>query len=73
MLKNSGMVKVMLKKKQRNVFRNNDKQELSLLLEHMFPPNITRRGFLCLFSGFDKNANRKLVGALLHVFKDDKL
>ena len=68
------MVKVMLKKRtQRNVVSNDDKQELSLLVEHMFPPKITRRDALTLFSGFDKNANRKILGALVHVFRGYKI
>ena len=68
------MVKVMLKKrKQKKVVRKkNDKQELSELVEHMFPPKITRRDALTLFSGFDKNANRKILGALIHVFRGHK-
>ena len=68
------MVKVMLKeRKQSNVVRNDNKQELSLLVEQMFPPKITRRDALTLFSGFDKNANRKILGALVHVFREHKI
>ena len=63
----------MLKKRgQAKVVGNDAKQELSLLVEHMFPPKITRRDALTLFSGFDKNANRKILGALVHVFRDIK-
>jgi len=66
-------VKVMLKKRgQAKVVRNDAKQELSLLMEHMFPPKITRRDALTLFSGFDKNANRKILGALVHAFTGQK-
>ena len=68
------MVKVMLKeRKQSNVVRNDNKQELSLLVEHMFPPKITRRDALTLFSGFDKNANCKILGALVHAFRGHKI
>ena len=64
----------MLKKRgQANVVGNDAKQDLSLLVEHMFPPKITRRDALTLFSGFDKNANRKILGALVHVFKGHKI
>ena len=71
MVKNCGMVKVMLKKRnQRNVVSNDNKQELSLFVEHIFPPKITRRDALTLFSGFDKNANRKILGAIFHIFKE---
>ena len=64
----------MLKKRgQANVVGNDAKQDLSLLVEHMFPPKITRRDALTLFSGFDKNANRKILGALVHVFKGLKI
>ena len=74
MFKNCWMVKVMLiKTKQRNVIRNVDKQELSYLVEHIFPPKITRRDAITLFSGFDKNANHKILGALIHVFKGHKI
>ena len=64
----------MLKKRgQAKVVKNDDKLELSLLMEHMFPPKITRRDALTLFSGFDKNANRKILGALVHVFRGRKI
>jgi len=67
------MVKVMLKKRnQKNVVSNDNKEDLSVLVEHMFPPKITRRDALTLFSGFDKNANRKILGALVHIFRDIK-
>ena len=49
------------------------KQDLSHIVEHMFPPKITRRDALTLFSGFDKNANRKILGALVHVFREHKI
>ena len=63
----------MLKKRgQAKIVRNDAKQELSLLMEHMFPPKITRRDALTLFSGFDKNANRKIIGALVQTFNDRK-
>ena len=68
------MVKEMLtKRKQSKVVRTDNKQELSLLMEHIFPPKITRRDALTLFSGFDKNANRKILGALVHVFRGHKI
>ena len=67
-------MKVMLKKRrQREVVRKDNKQELFLLVEHMFPPKITRRDALTLFSGFDKNANSKILGALVHVFRGHKI
>ena len=61
------------KRKQRNVVSDDNKQELSLLVQHMFPPKITRRDALTLFSGFDKNANRKILGALVHAFRGHKI
>ena len=64
----------MLKKRnQKNVVSNDNKEDLSVLVEHMFPPKITRRDALTLFSGFDKNANRKILGALVHVFRGHKI
>ena len=60
----------MLKKRnQKNVVSNDNKEDLSVLVEHMFPPKITRRDALTLFSGFDKNANRKIIGAVIQIFK----
>ena len=67
------MVKSADKNKHKKVVSNDNKQELSLLVEHMFPPIITRRDALTLFSGFDKNANRKILGALVHVFRGLKI
>lgn len=55
------------------LIKKKPKQESSLLVEHMFPPKITRRDALALFSGFDKNANRKILGALVYVFKEHKI
>ena len=64
----------MLKKRnQKIVVSNDNKEDLSVLVEHMFPPKITRRDALTLFSGFDKNANRKILGALVHVFREHKI
>ena len=58
---------------KKKLIKKKPKQELSLLVEHMFPPKITRRDALTLFSGFDKNANRKILGALVHVFRGHKI
>ena len=63
----------MTQEKQKTLIKRKPKKELSLLVEHMFPPKITRRDALALFSGFDKNANRKIFGALVHVFKEHKI
>ena len=52
--------------------RNVEDEEMPDLLEHMFPPKITRRDALALFSGFDKNANRKIIGAAIQTFKRNK-
>ena len=58
---------------QKILIKRKPQQELSLLVEHMFPPKITRRDALTLFSGFDKNANRKILGALVHAFRGHKI
>ena len=42
---------------QKALIKGKPRQELSHLVENMFPPKITRRDALALFSGFDKNAN----------------
>ena len=58
---------------QKALIKGKPRQELSHLVENMFPPKITRRDALALFSGFDKNANRKILGALVHAFKGHKI
>ena len=63
----------MIQEKQKTLIKKKPKKELSLFMEHMFPPKITRRDALTLFSGFDKNANRKILGALVHAFKGHKI
>ena len=63
----------MTQEDQKILIKRKPQQELSHLVEHMFPPKITRRDALTLFSGFDKNANRKILGALVHVFRGHKI
>ena len=63
----------MTQEDQKALTKRKPQQELSHLVEHMFPPKITRRDALTLFSGFDKNANRKILGALVHVFRGHKI
>ena len=63
----------MPQEQQKSLIKRKPKKELSLLVEHMFPPKITRRDALTLFSGFDKNANRKILGALVHIFRGHKI
>ena len=63
----------MTQEDQKILIKRKPQQELSHLVEHMFPPKITRRDALTLFSGFDKNANRKILGALVHVFRGYKI
>ena len=63
----------MTQEDQKALIKRKPQQELSHLVEHMFPPKITRREALTLFSGFDKNANRKILGALVHVFRKHKI
>ena len=63
----------MTHEKPKALIKRKSKKELSLLVEHIFPPKITRRDALTLFSGFDKNANRKIVGALVHAFRGHKI
>ena len=63
----------MTQEDQKALIKRKQQQELSHLVEHMFPPKITRRDALTLFSGFDKNANRKILGALVHAFRGHKV
>ena len=62
----------MIPEKRKELIKRKPKKEISLLVEHMFPPKITRRDALALFSGFDKNANRKIIGAVIQTFKRNK-
>ena len=57
---------------QKDLPKRKRNRELSNLVEHVFPPKISRRDALTFFSGFDKNASRKVFGALVHVFKRHK-
>ena len=63
----------MPQEQQKSLIKRKTKKEISQLVEHMFPPKITRRDALALFSGFDKNANRKILGALVHAFTGHKI
>ena len=63
----------MPQEQQKSLIKRKTKKEISQLVEHMFPPKITRRDALTLFSGFDKNANRKILGALVHAFTGHKI
>ena len=63
----------MIHEKHKALIKRKPKKEISLFVEHMFPPKITRRDALALFSGFDKNANRKILGALVHAFRGHKI
>ena len=63
----------MTQEDQKALIKRKPQQGLSHLVEHMFPPKITRRDALTLFSGFDKNANRKILGAVVHVFRGNKI
>ena len=57
---------------QKDLFKRKPNQELSDLVEDAFPLEISRRDALTFFSGFDRNASRKVFGALVHVFKRHK-
>ena len=63
----------MIQEDKKALVKRKPQQELSYLVEHIFPAKITRRDALTLFSGFDKNANHKILGALIHVFKGHKI
>ena len=63
----------MIHEKHKALIKRKPRKEISLLVEHMFPPEIIRRDALTLFSGFDKNANRKILGVLVHAFRGQKI
>ena len=49
--------------------KHDDEDQLKEAVEQLLPTKLTRRDTLVLFSGFDKNANRKLLGAVFEFLK----
>ena len=49
---------------QKDLSNRKPNRELSNLVEHVFPAEISRRDAVTFFSGFDKNASRKFWGHL---------
>ena len=48
---------------------HDDEVQLEEAIEQLLPTKLTRRDTLALFSGFDQNANRKLLGAVFEFLK----
>ena len=48
---------------------HDDEVQLQEAIEQLLPTKLTRRDTLALFSGFDQNANRKLLGAVFEFLK----
>ena len=46
-----------------------DEDQVQEAIEQLLPTKLTRRDTLALFSGFDQNANRKLLGAVFEFLK----
>ena len=46
-----------------------DEGYLEEAIEKLLPTELTRRDTLALFSGLDRKANRKLIGAIYSLFK----
>jgi len=49
--------------------KHGDEDQLQEAIEQLLPTKLTRRDTLVLFSGFDNNANRKLLGAVFEFLK----
>ena len=49
--------------------KHGDEDQLQEAIEQLLPTKLTRRDTLALFSGFDKKANRKLLGAVFEFLK----
>ena len=49
--------------------KHDDEDQLKEAVEQLLPTKLTRRDTLVLFSGFDNNANRKLLGAVFEFLK----
>ena len=49
--------------------RKNEPIRLVRTISKLFPAKLSRRDTLTLLSGFDKNANRKVIGAIYHSLK----
>ena len=49
--------------------KHGDEDQLQEAIEQLLPTKLTRRDTLALFSGFDQNANRKLLGAVFELLK----
>ena len=49
--------------------KHDDEDQLKEVVEQLLPTKLTRRDTLALFSGFDQNANRKLLGAVFEFLK----
>ena len=48
--------------------KHDNEDPLQEAIEQLLPTKLTRRDTLALFSGFDKKANRKLIGAIYEMF-----
>lgn len=59
----------MTKSKEMDSKKHHVERQLEEEIEQVFPTKLTRRDTLMLFSGFDKNANRKIMGAIYQFFK----
>ena len=59
----------MTKNNELEAKNHDDEVQLEETIEQLLPTKLTRRDTLALFSGFDQNANRKLLGAVFEFLK----
>jgi hypothetical protein len=51
--------------------QNHEAIRLERVISKLFPAKLLRRDTLTMLSGFDKNVNRKVIGAIYHSLKNN--
>ena len=51
--------------------KNYEAIRLERVISKLFPAKLSRRDTLTMLSGFDKNVNRKVIGAIYHSLKNN--
>ena len=51
--------------------KNHETIRLERTIRKLFPAKLSRRDTLTMLSGFDKNVNRKVIGAIYHSLKNN--
>jgi hypothetical protein len=51
--------------------KNHEAIRLERVISKLFPAKLSRRDTLTMLSGFDKNVNLKVIGAIYHSLKNN--